>query len=149
MHPVRNSVKALIIRDNKLLCIKKCDQYGVYFILPGGGQEKDETFLETIQRECKEEIGSKINVGKLKYIREYIGKNHEFSLTDNAHQVEYMFACKLLSEPDLSLASHLDNRQEGFEWVELEKRENFRVYPKILTKRLSENYEEIYWGDIN
>jgi len=149
MYNVRNSVKAIIVQDNKLLCIKLSDKDGNYYILPGGGQEKNETFIETLKRECLEELGAEIEVQKIRYIREYIGKNHEFAHDDDNHQVEYMFACKLLSEPDLSLASHLDNRQEGFEWVELEKRENFRVYPKILTKRLSENYEEIYWGDIN
>jgi ADP-ribose pyrophosphatase YjhB (NUDIX family) len=148
MHPVRNSVKALIIRDNKLLCIKKCDQYGAYFILPGGGQEKDETFIETIQRECKEEIGSNINVGKLKYIREYIGKNHEFSLTDTAHQVEYMFECELLEEPNMGNATNFDEGQEGIEWVEITN-SNDRVYPKVLIERLKNKYEEIYWGDIN
>jgi ADP-ribose pyrophosphatase YjhB (NUDIX family) len=148
MHPVRNSVKALIIRDNKLLCIRKCDQYGAYYILPGGGQEKDETFIDTIIRECKEEIGSKIKVGKLKYIREYIGKNHEFSKTDIEHQVEYMFVCDLVEEPNLENATHFDEGQEGIEWVEITNSNN-RVYPKVLIERLNIKYEEIYWGDIN
>jgi len=44
MYPIRNSVKALIIRDNRLLCIQKSDVYGSYYLLPGGGQEKHETF---------------------------------------------------------------------------------------------------------
>jgi hypothetical protein len=33
MHPIRNSAKALIIRDGQLLVIKKCDQE-IYCILP-------------------------------------------------------------------------------------------------------------------
>ena len=34
------------------------------------------------------------NIGKfLRYIREYIGKNHEFKETDNFHQVEFVFDC--------------------------------------------------------
>ncbi|MFH2039144.1 MAG: NUDIX domain-containing protein [Chloroflexota bacterium] len=148
MYPVRNSVKAIIIKNNKLLCIKKSDSDGNYFILPGGGQDKDETFLETIMRECKEELGSRIKVGKLKYIREYIGKNHEFSETDKAHQVEYMFECELTEEPNLEYATNLDEGQEGIEWVEI-TRSNNRVYPKVLIERLYEKYEEIYWGDIN
>jgi len=148
MHPVRNSVKALIIRDNKLLCIKKCDQYGVYFILPGGGQKKDETFIETIIRECKEEIGAIIKVGKLKYIREYIGKNHEFSIADTAHQVEFMFECELIEELNIENATHFDKGQEGIEWVEITN-SNDRVYPKVLIERLKNKYEELYWGDIN
>lgn len=148
MHPVRNSVKAIIIKENRLLCIKKSDEHGDFFILPGGGQEKDETFTDTLKRECIEELGSRVTVGKLKYIREYIGKNHEFSATDTAHQVEYMFACELLEEPNLKKATHCDEGQKGIEWVEITC-SNIRVYPKVLIERLYTNYEELYWGDVN
>ncbi|MCK5199463.1 MAG: NUDIX domain-containing protein [Spirochaetales bacterium] len=58
MYPVRNSVKAIIIEDGKLLVIRKSDSDGYYYILPGGGQEKDETFIETVKRECMEELGA-------------------------------------------------------------------------------------------
>ncbi len=148
MYPVRNSVKALIIKDNRLLCIKKTDKNGDYFILPGGGQEKDETFIDTIIRECKEEIGSKVNVIKLKYIREYIAKNHEFSDDDKMHQVEYMFECELIEEENIENATNLDEGQEGIEWIDISNSNN-RVYPKVLLERLNNKYEEIYWGDIN
>ncbi len=148
MYPVRNSVKAIIIEDNKLLCIRKRDKYGDYFILPGGGQNKDETFVETLLRECQEELGSIVTVGKLKYIREYIGKNHEFSDTDDAHQVEYMFECDLIEQPNMDKATHLDEGQEGFRWVEITK-SNKRVYPKVLIERLYDKYDDVYWGDIN
>jgi len=149
MYPVRNSVKALIIRDNKLLCIQKSDEYGAYFLLPGGGQEKDETFTETVKRECLEELGASVEVKGLRYIREYIGRNHEFSATDDAHQVEFMFECQLLTEPDASKASHLDEGQSGLAWVELAERNALRVYPKVLIGNLLQGDTEVYWGDVN
>ena len=37
--PIRNSAKALIIRDGKLAAVKLEDSDGVWYILPGGGQE--------------------------------------------------------------------------------------------------------------
>ena len=149
MYPVRNSVKAVIIRDNMLLCIRKSDDDGYYYILTGGGQEKDETFIKTLERECIEEIGAKIKVESIKYIREYIGKNHEFRETDDAHQVEYMFNCTLLEEPNSNNATHLDDGQNGIEWISILGEPEPRLYPKILIGRLKTNYEEIYWGDVN
>ncbi|OHD17086.1 MAG: NUDIX hydrolase [Spirochaetes bacterium GWB1_59_5] len=149
MHPVRNSVKALIIRDNKLLCIQKSDEHGAYYLLPGGGQEKHETFVETVKRECLEELGADVEVRSLRYIREYIGRNHEFSDTDDAHQVEFMFECRLLTEPDSAKASHLDEGQSGLAWVDIEERNAQRVYPKVLIGHLLRGDVEVYWGDVN
>jgi len=149
MYPVRNSVKALIIRDNKLLCIQKSDEFGSYYLLPGGGQEKNETFPETVRRECLEELGADIEVIGLRYIREYIGKNHEFGTTDDAHQVEFMFECRLVSEPDAAKASQLDDGQDGLEWVQITARNAGRVYPKVLIPRLIAGSSEVYWGDVN
>lgn len=82
MGPVRNSAKALIIRENQLLCTKNKDQWGVFYLLPGGGQEPGENLPDTLRRECREEIGAGIVIGELRYIREYIGKNHEFAEWD-------------------------------------------------------------------
>jgi len=149
MYPVRNSVKALIIRNDALLCIRKSDDRGPYYLLPGGGQEKDETFPETVRRECLEELGADVEVVGLRYIREYIGKNHEFGDTDDAHQVEFMFECRLLTEPDARRASNLDEGQDGLEWVRIEERNAGRVYPKVLIPRLIAGSGEVYWGDVN
>ena len=149
MYPVRNSAKAIIIRNNKLLCIRKSDKYGYYYLLPGGGQEKNETFIEAVIRECKEEIGAEISVKKLLYIREYIGKNHEFKSTDNAHQVDFMFECELISEPNIDTANNIDDGQNGIEWIDIRRSNEYRVYPKILLERIKNNEKNIYWGDIN
>lgn len=149
MYPVRNSVKAIIIENNKLLCTRKSDSDGYYYILPGGGQEKNETFVDTVKRECMEELGAEISVGKLLFIREYIGKNHEFGAIDNNHQVEYMFECTLISSPDKSKANHIDDGQNGIEWIEIDESMRHRVYPKVLVERIKCQYPEVYWGDIN
>lgn len=49
---------------------------------------------------CWELIGCEINVGELIFVREYIGKNHEFSKwDDDLHQVEFYFRCSLKTKP--------------------------------------------------
>jgi 8-oxo-dGTP pyrophosphatase MutT (NUDIX family) len=80
---IRNSAKAVIINDQKLLAIKKEDDDGFYYILPGGGQEIYEDFASALKRECLEEIGADVIVGELRYVREYIGQNHEFAHDDH------------------------------------------------------------------
>ena len=93
MRSIRNSAKALIIHDGRLLCTRNEDARGIFYLLPGGGQEPGETIPEALQRECREEIGTVVEVGPLTFVRDYIGKNHEFAAHDaDVHQIEYMFA---------------------------------------------------------
>ncbi|MEK4523445.1 hypothetical protein MKX96_17580 [Psychrobacillus sp. FSL W7-1493] len=45
----RNSAKALIIDNKRLLTIKLYENNETYFILPGGGQEPGENLHETLK----------------------------------------------------------------------------------------------------
>lgn len=84
---VRNSAKAVIVQDDKLLAIKKQDKDGYSYILPGGGQEHGENLHLTLKRECIEEINDNVEIGDLIFIREYIGENHEhFEFDSEVHQ---------------------------------------------------------------
>ncbi|WP_427138152.1 NUDIX domain-containing protein [Psychrobacillus psychrodurans] len=62
---MRNSSKAVIIRDDKLLTIKLHENDKTYYILPGGGQKPGENLHQTLERECMEEVGAKITIGEL------------------------------------------------------------------------------------
>lgn len=152
---IRNSVKALIVRDEHFLTIKKEDNDGYYYVVVGGGQEPGETFLETVKRECLEEIGAEVQPHELLYIREYIGENHEHAAFDfDTHQIEYMFSCTLLTEPDLEKATELDTDQIGIAWIPLQRIEEYRLYPKVLGERLKKYFihgekTEVYLGDVN
>ena len=48
---IRNSAKALIIRDDKMLAIKISDGKEECFIMPGGGQESEELLPDAACRE--------------------------------------------------------------------------------------------------
>ena len=77
---IRNTVRALIIQNDKLLSIKKeRPNVGIYYALPGGAQEPNETLEQALKRECIEELGVEIIESKLLCIREYISRNHEYS----------------------------------------------------------------------
>jgi 8-oxo-dGTP pyrophosphatase MutT (NUDIX family) len=96
---IRNSAKAIIVNRDMVLLTKNQDKEGYFYLCPGGGQEHGETLHNALKRECIEEVGYYIEIGELLHIREYIGKNHEYSSFDfNVHQVEYYFVCELKDE---------------------------------------------------
>ena len=150
---VRQSAKALIIRDNQIL-LQRCD-FGdgiLCYLFPGGGQEYGETLDRTIERECLEEIGARVRAKKLLFIREYISANHEFAVGKKVHSVEFYFQCELVTEPGWDRAFHPDRVQTGIEWVPLAGLEEKNLYPKTLRSRLADGIEGRqfeYLGDVN
>jgi 8-oxo-dGTP diphosphatase len=148
---VRLSIKAIIIQDGHLLAIRQLDALGEWYTLPGGGQHALETIPDALRRECLEEIGSDVAVGRLRFIRDYIGRNHEFAAEDgDMHQVELMFECRLLSEP--CVGDVPDTFQTGIEWLDLSRLADYRLYPSTLRGLLTapaQTGEAIYLGDVN
>ncbi len=144
MVAIRNSAKALILRDGALLAaIGKTSDDGMYYILPGGGQEAGETLAETVVRECREEVGAEVRVDTLLYIRERI--------EEHLHRVEFTFLCTLLSEPDTTLATEPDMRQTGIAWLPLAALIDVPFYPEGIRERLPTIIREgvtVYLGNL-
>jgi ADP-ribose pyrophosphatase YjhB (NUDIX family) len=129
------------------------DKSGIFYILPGGGQRHGETLHEGLARECLEEIGTEVEVGELLYVREYIGKNHEFRKTHRAfHQVENVFRCRLPHPESIGPGSEHDKKQIGVEWIPLETLPTTRFLPEVIKPFFSKNTFEPntpYLGDVN
>lgn len=74
---LRSSVQAVVVKDQKILTVKKIAYNNkTMYILPGGGQDLGETLEEAVTRECLEETGVMVEANELLYVSEYIGKNH-------------------------------------------------------------------------
>lgn len=133
MRQIRTAARALIILDQKVLSIKMCDKKGIFYILPGGGQRHGESLTDTLIRECLEEIGTDVEVGELAYVREYIGKNHEFhQIHHTFHQVENVFYCSLNNPQEIDFDKQSDKKQIGVAWIRLEDLPKLRFLPKII-----------------
>lgn len=150
---IRNSAKAIIIRDNCLLVIRKTSSEGGYEVVPGGGQKKSETLAQAVKRECLEEINTKVKVGDLLFLREYFSDNHEFAdEAAHVHQVEFYFNCTIKGDDVPCQGSFPDRGQVEISWVPLEELDSANLYPKaivaILKKGLSAGHP-IYLGDVN
>jgi NTP pyrophosphohydrolases including oxidative damage repair enzymes len=153
MKPIRNSAKAIIIKDGKLLCTKNKDDWGFFYLLPGGGQEPGETLFEALKRECMEEISAVVEIGDILLIREYIGKHHEFTEWDlDMHQIEFMFECSVSNEIELKNGMIPDGMQIGLEWLKIDNLNDYRIYPSVLKEVLGEygkKTDVVYLGDVN
>lgn len=153
MKPIRNSAKAIIIKDGKLLCIKKESETGeIYYILPGGGQEPGENLFEALIRECREEVNGEIEIGELRFIRDYIGKNHEFKEKHaEFHGLNLMFICNIKNANDIKNGCIPDDKQVGIEWLDIKNLPQYNLYPKVLKTLIKQDGIEgpIYLGDVN
>lgn len=77
----RIAVRAVIINDDKLLCVRLKGKDRVtpqdYWCLPGGGVDDLEALVPALERELVEETGIKPVVGNLLYIQQFEHQNRE------------------------------------------------------------------------
>ena len=146
---IRNSAKALILdkSGSKILLNKNQNSLAdmweefpdgaIYYDLPGGGQNQYETLDEAVKRECFEELGITLEVGKLAAIYEEIDMNEEFRKLwePYAHKIFFVFICRASNEP-VRPATETDLYMIGSEWIEIENIKNILFYPEIIKSNL-------------
>ncbi|MHB1456001.1 MAG: NUDIX domain-containing protein [Armatimonadota bacterium] len=149
MRPIRNSAKAIVIRDGHLLAIRHIAADGFIYGLPGGGQENRETLVDALKRECLEEISSGVDVGYLLFIREYIGDRYG---NPGFHQVEFMFSCTLQDGAECVNGSEPDPTQLEIEWLPIVHLDQYNLYPKAIISLLMNEQDKripVYLGDVD
>lgn len=152
MTTIRNSAKAVIVHDGRLLVVEHRSPGGeTYFTLPGGGQEHGEALDAAVARECREELGADVHVGDLLCVRDYISRDHEFAAEEaDVHQVEFMFECSLFDRSQVGRGTLPDANQVGVRWVPLAELCASPLYPKALRSWLAEHTARPrYLGNVN
>lgn len=146
---LRYAAKAILIEDGRLLCLRKRGAIGLYYVLPGGGQEPGELLTATLARECLEELGARVEAGPLRFVQEYVGENHVFKdVHGSMHFVNLYFECRLLERP-LTHPLSPDQGQEALEWLPLDMLAQAAFFPRALAARLIAPNEDgiAYLGD--
>ena len=125
---IRNSAKALIIRDGKMAAIRIRDANEEWYIMPGGGQEPEETLQETVCREVSEELGINVKCKELLFVVEGVHG-------ERFHRVDLIFRCEFMNElPHIAL--QYDTNQVGVEWLDISTLNLQQLYPSKLRRQI-------------
>ena len=140
---IRNTVKAIIIHNDKIL-LNKCEdeKFGAYFSLPGGGQHVYETLHEAVVREVREETGFTVTPTRFAALCETIFTNKAYEKThpNNMHRVYHVFICEITNAERI-LPTEKDKQQTACEWVPVDfitASKNIRLFPAAVSECLNE-----------
>jgi 8-oxo-dGTP pyrophosphatase MutT (NUDIX family) len=149
MYPIRVSAKALVYRDNKVLASYYKKGEREWFVIPGGGVNREETAIEGVVREVREETGYIIQVEKMVFVREFIPSRLGHNVfTEGFHQLELYFVCSLLTAKPLEPTEH-DINQVGCQWLPLELLHDYHIYPESLKENIrTRHFPERYVGNV-
>lgn len=119
------------MRDGKLLALRLRDADGVFYILPGGGQEPGEPLRDAVRREVAEETGIDVRPGELLFVIED-PKGESF------HRIDLVFECEYVGSSS-GVAPHADTNQEGVEWLDVATLYSAPLYPSRLRAAITEH----------
>jgi len=132
---IRNAVRALIIRDGRILLLRKEGLRGERFALPGGAQDLGETLEQALNRECQEEIGTGVRIIDLVHIADYF-KARETTPPSTRHLVEFLFTCRVADDYTPRNGHHPDKHQVEVVWAELDVLERMPLFPVSLASHI-------------
>lgn len=89
----RIRVAGIYVHNEKLLLVKHRRGAKEYYLLPGGGHEQNETFIDTLKREWYEELNLTIEPGEMLFIGESLpptnsAKNHVVQVVFEIKKIE-------------------------------------------------------------
>lgn len=128
--PIRVSVRAAIIREDKVLLVE-CDQapFGVHYNYPGGGVDYGESLTDALLREVWEETRAEIAILHLLHIWELVP---DITAHDRQQQeVSFLFRCVLKEGNEPRMPDTPDTFQTDVRWVPLSELSSLPLLPTI------------------
>ena len=137
---MQKRVRAIIIKDNKILTIKRTKPDAIFWIIPGGGVEKGETNEKALIRECKEELGVDVQVNNL--FREMDSKTPK-----TIGQREYFYFCEIKGGklgsgdgPEFNDSSYVG--KYDIEWIDIDNLRNIDLRPVEVKDLICDKYKQ-------
>lgn len=147
--PIRNAPRAVIMREGRILLLRKSDELkGERYALPGGAQELGETLRQALNRECLEEIGCEVIIGDLLHVADWFKPR----LTDpptTRHLVEFLFTCEVPESYQPRNGHHPDKHQLEVVWVPLATLHEVALLPRSLITHLTGDTTLTYLGTLD
>ena len=127
--PIRNSVRALIVRCNRVLLVRKRGPDGAErYALPGGGQEAGELLHQALRRECHEEIDSGVEVLGLLHVADAFAARAARP-GGYRQRVEFVFHCQVPADYQPRSGPRPDRHQVAVVWVGLQHLDGIDLRP--------------------
>lgn len=143
MESKKTRVAGIIIREGKILLIRRVKNGQEYYVFPGGGVEEGESFEEALRREIREELSIDIETPKPIFQPE-----NQFRDRYGGHMIgypneHYFFIEKFSGKPELGgpEKKRMDDQNQYFlewvEWIELLKAAGLKnLFPKEAVAKL-------------
>lgn len=136
IYPNGTRLEALVIKDSKILVIKRFHKKNNYFVLPGGGWESPETFEDGVVREVMEETSIDVKVDRLVF---------DLVVKNDSRKVVYL--CEYIKgEPTLGnfneKESMKNNPNDTYEpmWLPINKLNSTKLYTLEFRDWFLKNY---------
>ena len=129
-YPIRVRASALIIQNDAILLVEFRDENGLHYNLPGGGVEANESLIEAVKREAKEEASVEIEVGDVAFLYEYAPFKN-MNKYGSIHSLTTIFDCTLKEDATPSISLTPDPNQTDVRWVPLNELSQIVLYPNI------------------
>jgi len=133
-------VRAIIIKDNKVLTIKRTKPDATFWVFPGGGVEEGETNEKALIRECKEELGVNIQVCNL-----FLEMDSKIPKT--LGQREYFYLCDIEGGklgtgdgPEFNDSSYVGKYE--IEWVNINNLKDTGLRPAEVKDSICDKYKQ-------
>ena len=127
----------VMIHNGKILVHRNVNSD--HYALIGGRVEIGESSENTIKREIKEELGKDIK------ITEYISTIENFFEMKGSkyHEIMFVYGIEFINEEDKKIDYVMKNIEGKdylqYEWIELDRIEEYTLLPKVLKEVLKEN----------
>jgi ADP-ribose pyrophosphatase YjhB (NUDIX family) len=126
-----NSVRAVIVKEGKLLCLKIVDRQAqhpfCYYVLPGGKISHVENMFDSIKRHCFEKVNATVRVHDLLFVRDYLSNCGACE-----HSIEHIFLCHPDNELEIKNGKYPDSNQIGIEWIPIRELDTYHFCPRNL-----------------
>ncbi len=129
--PVRNSAKAIVVDEGRILLNRCTSRFGEYYALPGGGQNTGETLTDAVTRELLEETGYRVTPMRLAGVYERVSERPGDNDEQLCHKIYFIFLCRLLSGEAQRPTEH-DRFQIGLEWVNIKDIPTSNLFPHAI-----------------
>lgn len=92
--------------------------------------EPNETIIEAVQREAKEEASIDVEVGSLAFAYEY-APHLNSNKYGSTHSLGLMFECRIKDGFTPKMPVHPDQNQTDVKWIPLSELQHIILYPNI------------------